>query len=94
MWGTLDEPEKILPKGEFFCKNRTNWMPEIPGACFYLFEEITLEVVTDSVGQEYFTKERSRSNECHVLFNTEFRRYRYPSSEPDTMFLISPFTTH
>ncbi|KAK4445756.1 Mss4-like protein [Podospora aff. communis PSN243] len=30
MWGTLDEPEKIAPKGEFFCKNRTDWMPEIP----------------------------------------------------------------
>lgn len=30
MWGTLDEPEKIPPKGEFFCKNRTEWMPEIP----------------------------------------------------------------
>ncbi|KAK3326003.1 Mss4-like protein [Apodospora peruviana] len=30
MWGTMDEPEKVPPKGEFFCKNRTKWMPEIP----------------------------------------------------------------
>ena len=31
VWGSLDEPEKIPPKGEFFCKNRASWMPEIPG---------------------------------------------------------------
>ncbi|KAM7204682.1 DUF636 domain containing protein [Naviculisporaceae sp. PSN 640] len=30
MWGSLDEPEKFPPKGEFFCKNRAGWMPEIP----------------------------------------------------------------
>ena len=30
MWGTLDEPEKIPPKGVFFCRNRAAWMPEIP----------------------------------------------------------------
>lgn len=31
MWGSLDEPEKIPPKGEFFCKSRPEWMPEIQG---------------------------------------------------------------
>ncbi|KAL2131172.1 hypothetical protein VTI74DRAFT_5459 [Chaetomium olivicolor] len=31
MWGSLDEPEKIPPKGEFFCKSRSEWMPEIRG---------------------------------------------------------------
>jgi len=31
MWGTFDEPDKVPPKGEFFCKNRVEWMPEIPG---------------------------------------------------------------
>lgn len=31
VWGSLDEPEKISPKGEFFCKSRAEWMPEIPG---------------------------------------------------------------
>ncbi|KAK0666392.1 Mss4-like protein [Cercophora samala] len=31
MWGSLDEPEKIPPKGEFFCKERASWMPEISG---------------------------------------------------------------
>ncbi|GAB1314613.1 hypothetical protein MFIFM68171_04823 [Madurella fahalii] len=31
MWGSLDEPEKIPPKGEFFCKSRPDWMPEIQG---------------------------------------------------------------
>jgi hypothetical protein len=31
MWGSLDEPDRIPPKGEFFCKSRADWMPEIPG---------------------------------------------------------------
>lgn len=31
-YGTLDNPEKLPPKGEFFCKDRASWMPEIPGA--------------------------------------------------------------
>jgi hypothetical protein len=31
MWGTLDKPDTIPPKGEFFCKNRAEWMPEILG---------------------------------------------------------------
>ncbi|KAJ0116380.1 hypothetical protein J7T55_007360 [Diaporthe amygdali] len=29
-YGTLDDPEKLPPKGEFFCKERSSWMPEIP----------------------------------------------------------------
>ncbi|KIJ54670.1 hypothetical protein M422DRAFT_73571 [Sphaerobolus stellatus SS14] len=28
--GTLDDPNALSPKGEFFCKLRSNWMPEIP----------------------------------------------------------------
>ncbi|PSR78090.1 Mss4-like protein [Coniella lustricola] len=28
--GTLDDPEKLPPKGEFFCKEKSSWMPEIP----------------------------------------------------------------
>ncbi|PGH15242.1 hypothetical protein AJ80_05595 [Polytolypa hystricis UAMH7299] len=28
--GTLDDPNALPPKGEFFCKSRANWMPEIP----------------------------------------------------------------
>lgn len=31
MWGSLDEPEKVPPKGEFFCKSRAEWMPELQG---------------------------------------------------------------
>ncbi|KAH6850587.1 Mss4-like protein [Chaetomium sp. MPI-CAGE-AT-0009] len=31
VWGSLDEPEMVPPKGEFFCKNRTEWMPELQG---------------------------------------------------------------
>jgi hypothetical protein len=31
--GTLDEPGKLPPKGEFFTKRREEWMPEVPG-CF------------------------------------------------------------
>lgn len=30
-YGTLDDPEKLPPKGEFFCKDRASWMSEIPG---------------------------------------------------------------
>jgi hypothetical protein len=30
-YGTLDHPEDLPPKGEFFCKKRDSWMPEIPG---------------------------------------------------------------
>ncbi|KAJ9304615.1 hypothetical protein DTO217A2_5851 [Paecilomyces variotii] len=28
--GSLDTPEALPPKGEFFCKSRVSWMPEIP----------------------------------------------------------------
>ncbi|KAJ5659925.1 hypothetical protein N7507_006376 [Penicillium longicatenatum] len=28
--GTLDDPEALPPKAEFFCKSRESWMPEIP----------------------------------------------------------------
>ncbi|OQE02759.1 hypothetical protein PENVUL_c039G02249 [Penicillium vulpinum] len=28
--GSLDDPEALPPKGEFFCKARASWMPEIP----------------------------------------------------------------
>jgi hypothetical protein len=28
--GTLDEHERLPPKGEFFCQERESWMPEIP----------------------------------------------------------------
>ncbi|KAL2289164.1 hypothetical protein FJTKL_02961 [Diaporthe vaccinii] len=29
-YGTSDDPKKLPPKGEFFCKERSSWMPEIP----------------------------------------------------------------
>ncbi|KAF9453120.1 hypothetical protein P691DRAFT_659272 [Macrolepiota fuliginosa MF-IS2] len=29
-YGTLDQPEAFPPKGEFFCKYKAEWMPEIP----------------------------------------------------------------
>ncbi|KAJ5209372.1 hypothetical protein N7449_003751 [Penicillium cf. viridicatum] len=28
--GSLDDPEALPPEGEFFCKARASWMPEIP----------------------------------------------------------------
>jgi len=33
MYGTLDHKgqDELSPKGEFFCKNRNAWMPEVPG---------------------------------------------------------------
>ncbi|KZT10102.1 uncharacterized protein LAESUDRAFT_722256 [Laetiporus sulphureus 93-53] len=30
-YGSLDRPDALPPKGEFFCKNRASWMPEIAG---------------------------------------------------------------
>lgn len=33
-YGTLDRPEDLPPKGEFFCKRRDSWMPEIPGTTY------------------------------------------------------------
>ncbi|KAH9839827.1 Mss4-like protein [Rhodofomes roseus] len=30
-YGSLDEPDALPPKGEFFCKERAQWLPEIPG---------------------------------------------------------------
>jgi len=29
-YGSLDDPEQLPPKAEFFCKQRSIWMPEIP----------------------------------------------------------------
>jgi len=29
--GTFDKPTDLPPKGEFFCRVRDSWMPEIPG---------------------------------------------------------------
>lgn len=31
MWGAFDEADKVPPKGEFFCRQREPWMPEIQG---------------------------------------------------------------
>jgi len=31
MYGTIDNPEGLGPKGEFFCRYREDWMPEIKG---------------------------------------------------------------
>jgi hypothetical protein len=31
MYGTIDKPDDLDPKGEFFCRFRENWMPEILG---------------------------------------------------------------
>ena len=30
MTGTLDHPGDLPPKGEFWCKRREKWMPEVP----------------------------------------------------------------
>ncbi|TFK25459.1 DUF636 domain-containing protein [Coprinopsis marcescibilis] len=30
-YGSFEDPDKLPPKGEFFCKYRESWMPEIPG---------------------------------------------------------------
>lgn len=34
--GSLDDAEALPPKGEFFCKDRVSWMPEVPSkSTFY-----------------------------------------------------------
>ncbi len=30
-YGTMDTPGELPPKGEFFCKYRDEWVPEVPG---------------------------------------------------------------
>jgi hypothetical protein len=30
-YGSLDNPDSLPSKGEFFCTYRAKWMPEIPG---------------------------------------------------------------
>ncbi|KUI65558.1 Glutathione-dependent formaldehyde-activating enzyme [Cytospora mali] len=29
-YGSLDDPEQLPPKGEFFCEARSSWMPKVP----------------------------------------------------------------
>ncbi|KAF5326621.1 hypothetical protein D9611_000273 [Ephemerocybe angulata] len=31
-YGSFENPEGLPPRGEFFCKYRESWMPEIPGS--------------------------------------------------------------
>jgi hypothetical protein len=31
MWGTIDDLKGLEPKGEFLCKYKEGWMPEING---------------------------------------------------------------
>ncbi|KAK7541110.1 uncharacterized protein J3D65DRAFT_665840 [Phyllosticta citribraziliensis] len=35
--GSLVDPEALPPKGEFFCKNRANRMPQMPGQLLSTF---------------------------------------------------------
>lgn len=30
-YGSIDQPDMFPPKGEFFCKYKESWMPEVPG---------------------------------------------------------------
>ncbi|EFI27548.1 DUF636 domain-containing protein [Coprinopsis cinerea okayama7 len=30
-YGSFEDPSQLPPRGEFFCKYRESWMPEIPG---------------------------------------------------------------
>jgi len=39
MYGTIEKPDGLDPKGEFFCKHRESWMPEIPGKVTYVLSE-------------------------------------------------------
>lgn len=44
--GTLDDPEELPPKGEFFCMNRDSWIPEIPSRLLFLSMLIMLVILT------------------------------------------------
>jgi hypothetical protein len=39
MWGTFGDPQKLPPKGEFFCKESVEWMPEVPGQWLFRSSE-------------------------------------------------------
>jgi hypothetical protein len=71
MWGTFDEPDKFPPKGEFFCKYRENWMPEVPGKFVSLVQNGIL-----TAGQISFTRKRSRSKSNVINWLLRFRYWR------------------
>lgn len=64
MWGSFDEPEKVPPKGEFFCKNKPKWMPDIPGMVQGVNPKVN-RVYSLTGLQAPFESRRSRSNGMH-----------------------------
>ena len=58
--GSLDDPDALPPRGEFFCKSRASWMPEIPGTCMLSVLEPALTKLKMS-----FTSKRSRIDATH-----------------------------
>jgi hypothetical protein len=42
MYATIDKPEGLDPKGEFFCRYRERWMPEIDGKLDMLMMKIIM----------------------------------------------------
>lgn len=55
-YGTLDDPEQLPPKGEFFCKDRSSWMPEIPGPCHQ--SRAIVQCVTTNFAVDLFHKQK------------------------------------
>ncbi|KAJ5627269.1 hypothetical protein N7528_004696 [Penicillium herquei] len=47
--GSLDEPELLPPKGEFFCKSRASWMPEIPSKRWILPQSLDKQLTRKDV---------------------------------------------
>jgi hypothetical protein len=55
-YGTLDKPTDLPPKGEFFCKYRDGWMPEVPGkyrSLFPICPHLCYKVSFDKYGSYY-----------------------------------------
>ena len=59
MYGTIDKPEDLDPKGEFFCKYREDWMPEIHGKI--LLSMLGMMVLM-LLSQEFSTSKSSKEN--------------------------------
>lgn len=62
MWGAFDERDKVPPKGEFFCRSREKWMPEIPGEYHQLRDGLWGWVACGLIrAQGCFTSKKFRS---------------------------------
>ncbi len=63
MYSTIDKPEGLDPKGEFFCGYREEWMPEIKGEIFSCDEGMMILTCSYDSGRE-MSWLRARCRRC------------------------------